>query len=328
MWQELELFQQLVASGQKPDLVVFYDGFNDLAWQMNLDLTAEPTNAYDRTRNNDQRRGQRRRRHHAELGWHVVVGLGHDVGRRGRRLLGQSVSHHVYDASTISSMAPTSRRCSSRRVSTSRCPRRRRRRSPRRRANAISIQSRAATLATVVAGSVGADASFFYQPDAFTKKLLPDEEKYRNLDTYEPARWDPATAQARELLKTTPYTDVGDALDSATTPVMWDFVHTNEEGARPRRRCALLAPACHSCGLGPTRRPPRERSSGSPRSTTTAPPRWSSTARSSPRRRRSGSRARSTTPRFPGQRGRLLPASEARPGRRRTSTTSPSTTSR
>ena len=31
MWQELELFEQLVASGKKPDLVVFYDGFNDLA---------------------------------------------------------------------------------------------------------------------------------------------------------------------------------------------------------------------------------------------------------------------------------------------------------
>jgi hypothetical protein len=46
MWQELELFQQLVASGQKPGLVVFYDGFNDLAWQMNLELSAEPTNAY------------------------------------------------------------------------------------------------------------------------------------------------------------------------------------------------------------------------------------------------------------------------------------------
>jgi lysophospholipase L1-like esterase len=26
--------------------------------------------------------------------------------------------------------------------------------------------------------------------------------------------------------------DIGAALDSATDPVLWDFVHTNEEGAR------------------------------------------------------------------------------------------------
>jgi lysophospholipase L1-like esterase len=38
--------------------------------------------------------------------------------------------------------------------------------------------------------------------------------------------------QARAALQGTPYVDLGDALDSATTPVLWDFVHTNEEGAR------------------------------------------------------------------------------------------------
>jgi hypothetical protein len=26
--------------------------------------------------------------------------------------------------------------------------------------------------------------------------------------------------------------DLGDALDGAAQPVLWDFVHTNEEGAR------------------------------------------------------------------------------------------------
>ena len=81
----------------------------------------------------------------------------------------------------------------------------------------------------------------------FTKKLLPDEEKYLSLDSYEPARWDPAMEEARRLLRTTPFVDIGDALDGATTPVLWDFVHTNEEGARLVGRRALLA------NLGPTR---------------------------------------------------------------------------
>ncbi len=66
----------------------------------------------------------------------------------------------------------------------------------------------------------------------FTKKLLPDEQRYLALDSYEPARWNPATQQVREQLPSTPFVDLGGALDAATTPVLWDFVHTNEEGAR------------------------------------------------------------------------------------------------
>jgi lysophospholipase L1-like esterase len=232
MWQELELFQQLVASGQKPDLVVFYDGFNDLAWQMNLDLTPEPTNAYDRTRNQATNAGANGVDATTQTSGSTSSDSGTSWGDVVDAYWDQSASHHVYDAlhdliagsdkpnvqfakgvdQSLPAQTPAQITEAAR--------------------NAISIQSRAATLATAVAGSVGADASFFYQPDVFTKKLLPDEEKYRALDTYEPARWDPATAQARELLKGTPYVDVGDALDSATTPVMWDFVHTNEEGAR------------------------------------------------------------------------------------------------
>ena len=42
----------------------------------------------------------------------------------------------------------------------------------------------------------------------------------------------PAMAEVRKLLKKTPYTDIGTAVDGATEPVLWDFVHTNEAGAR------------------------------------------------------------------------------------------------
>ena len=78
----------------------------------------------------------------------------------------------------------------------------------------------------------GARAAFFWQPSVFTKRLLPEEEAYLGLAGYEPARWVPAVEEARRLLRTTPIVDLGDALDGATEPVLWDFVHTNEEGAR------------------------------------------------------------------------------------------------
>jgi lysophospholipase L1-like esterase len=233
MWQELELFQQTVAAGQKPDLVVFYDGFNDLAWQMNLDLSAEPTNVYDRSRGQETNAG-------ANGVDATTRSAGDTSSSPGSTTVSdvvgaywdQSASHHVYDAlhdlfagsdqpkvqfaagvdQTLPAQTPEQISEAAR--------------------NAISIQSRAATLAHAVATSAGADVSFFWQPTVFTKKLLADEKRYLTLDTYEPARWVPAIKQTRELLKKTPFVDLGGALDSATTPVLWDFVHTNEEGAR------------------------------------------------------------------------------------------------
>ena len=232
MWQELELFQQLVASGQKPDLAVFYDGFNDLAWQMNIELSTEPTNIYAvrDTATNVGAGG-------VDSATRTTTPTSTDSGTTFDDVVDaywdQSASHHVYDAlhdlisgdddqqkvqfaKGVEQKEPATTPATEQDAAK----------------NAISIQSRAATLATAVADSVGAQATFFWQPTVFTKKLLPDEERYLTLDTYEPARWNPAVAEARSLLESTPFVDLGDALDSATSPVLWDFVHTNEEGAR------------------------------------------------------------------------------------------------
>jgi lysophospholipase L1-like esterase len=232
MWQELELFQQLVSSGQRPDLVVFYDGFNDLAWQMNIELSTEPTNIYAvrDTTTNVGAGG-------VDSATRITTPTSTDGGTTLDDVVDaywdQSASHHVYDAlhdliagddekQKVQFAKGVEQKDPATTPSTEHDAAQ----------NAISIQSRAATLAAAVAESVGAQASFFWQPTVFTKRLLPDEERYLSLDTYEPARWDPAVKEARSLLKSTPFVDVGDALDLATSPVFWDFVHTNEEGAR------------------------------------------------------------------------------------------------
>jgi lysophospholipase L1-like esterase len=235
MWQELELFQQLVASGLKPDLVVFYDGFNDLAWQMNLELSAEPTNVYDRSRNqvtNAGANGLDGTAQPSDSTSSSGSGSGTTVEDVADAYWDQSASHHVYDALHELIAGSDEPDVQFAEGVDQKLPAQTPEQISEAVRNAISIQSRAATLATAVAGSVGAQAAFFYQPTVFTKQLLPDEQKYLTLDTYEPARWDPAIKQAREALKSTPYVDLGDALDGATTPVLWDFVHTNEEGAR------------------------------------------------------------------------------------------------
>jgi lysophospholipase L1-like esterase len=91
---------------------------------------------------------------------------------------------------------------------------------------------RAADLAAAIAAGQGAEAAFYWQPFVYTKKLLPEEEAYTRFTSYEPQRWVPAMREVRTLLAETPYVDLGAALDRATEPVLWDFVHTNEEGAR------------------------------------------------------------------------------------------------
>jgi lysophospholipase L1-like esterase len=233
MWQELELFQQLVASGQKPDLVVFYDGFNDLAWQMNLELSAEPTNVYDRSRNQATNAGAGGLDDTTTSGsTSSSSGSGTTLGDVADAYWDQSASHHVYDALHELIAGSDEPDVQFAQGVDQKLPAQTPEQITEAVHNAISIQTRAATLASAVAGSVGAQASFFYQPTVFTKKLLPDEQRYLTLDTYEPARWNPAVEQARAALQGTPYVDLGDALDSATTPVLWDFVHTNEEGAR------------------------------------------------------------------------------------------------
>jgi lysophospholipase L1-like esterase len=234
MWQELELFEQLISTGQKPDLVVFYDGFNDLAWQMNIQLTTEPTNIYDPQAGATTNAGISDTDATAKK---VAPTTDSATSTSVSDVLGaywdQSASHHVYDALDElfggSDPQPVQFAKGVEQKSTSAGPTTDVTAAAE---NTVSIQSRAASLAGAVATSVGADANFFWQPNVFTKNLMPEEEAYVGMGGYDAARWKPAVAQVRKLLKRTPYVDVGDALDGATEPVLWDFVHTNEEGAR------------------------------------------------------------------------------------------------
>jgi lysophospholipase L1-like esterase len=234
MWQELELFQQTVASGQKPDLVVFYDGFNDLAWQMNIELSAEPTNVYAvrGTTTNAGAGGVDSATQETSSTSSSSSDSGTSLSDVVDAYWDQSASHHVYDALSDLFGGSDKQKVQFAKGVAQDEPANTLETEQQAARNAISIQSRAADLATAVANSAGAEASFFWQPFVYTKKLLPDEQRYLTLDTYEPARWEPAVKEARELLKGTRFVDVGDALDSATSPVLWDFVHTNEEGAR------------------------------------------------------------------------------------------------
>jgi len=233
MWQEVELFEQLVATGKRPDLVVFYDGFNDLFGQLDIKLSAEPTNFFDSTAGETIGTPVSRTKQPAPVsepssaddgGFSSVVNAYWDQSASRRvydaldELLGGSDPPTIKFAKGIQQRDPGDAPAPDQSLLAAR--------------HAVSIQARAATVASAVAAGTGAQAAFFWQPCVFTKRLLPDEQAYLGLAGYEPARWDPAVREARRLLTKTSIVDLGGALDGATEPVLWDFVHTNEEGAR------------------------------------------------------------------------------------------------
>jgi lysophospholipase L1-like esterase len=240
MWQELELYEQLVGSGEKPDLVVFYDGFNDLAWQLNVLLTNIPVNVYDASAS-DAAAGAARQQISADIsatrkrsrwattrtapsGFDAVVDAYWDQAGSRRvydavdELMNGSGAPRTQFAKGVEQHATSSAPANPQNIQAAR--------------DAVSIQKRASRLAAAIAAGQGADAAFFWQPNAFTKDLLPGEQAYAHMDLYDADRWVPAVTEARKLLRGSRYVDLGGALDSATTPVLWDFVHTNEEGAR------------------------------------------------------------------------------------------------
>jgi lysophospholipase L1-like esterase len=243
-WQELELFEQRVGHGEKPDFVVFYDGFNDLNTQLNIMLSTVPVDIFDPSAagvseaaakeqiaaDTNAKQGAAAQKAAStpttsgSSGFDAVVDAYWD----------QAASHRVYDAidellngssapktqfvEGLDQKSTSDTRASDQVVQAAR--------------NAIALQERAAGVAASVASGQGAEAAFYWQPFVYTKKLLPEEEAYTQLPSYEPARWVPAMREVRKLLKKGRYVDLGAALDGATEPVLWDFVHTNEAGAR------------------------------------------------------------------------------------------------
>src|SRR4051794_37402271 len=161
---------------------------------MNLDLSAEPTNVYDRSHAPTNA---------AANGADATTTPDASSSTRSSTTVSdvvdaywdQSASHHVYDALHDLIAGSDEQKVEFAKGVDQTLPAQTPEQISEAARNTISIQTRAATLASAVASSVGADASFFWQPTVFTKKLLPDEQRYLALDSYEPARWNPATRQ-------------------------------------------------------------------------------------------------------------------------------------
>jgi hypothetical protein len=101
----------------------------------------------------------------------------------------------------------------------------------RRGALAASIYERGVGLARRLAGSYGFRTAFFWQPFLYSKRIVSGEDELRGWLGTDADAWRAADRSARSQLDPA-VVDLSDSLNGTRKPVMYDFVHTNELGAR------------------------------------------------------------------------------------------------
>ena len=228
-WQEVLQFEQLLSSGHTPDLAVFYDGANELLTQFRIGPHTSPSNPEAQalaqllpyagvTQPAEQQSTESpfTKLYHA---YGNVSAINYVL----RRLEGAAASPQL----TLPPFAGSQSRNA---VNAGR--------------DAALIYNRGVALVRRVAAGYGVRSSFFWQPIIYSKRKFANELPAADLLGTEPPAWTRAYRIARAGLRP-PAIDVAGALNGLTTPIMFDFVHTNELGARVMARSIFtrLAPS-------------------------------------------------------------------------------------
>jgi hypothetical protein len=218
-WQEVLQFEELVSSGRLPDLAVFYDGANELVSQFRSGPHTDPS-------------------HVQAAQFAKLLPLG-GVSQPASVADGESPLSALYHAwGNVSATNWLSRRL--RGVPTNSSPTSalvlppwagdQNQQAVQAGEDAATLYTRGVDLAQRVAGSYHIGTAFFWQPIFYSKRSIPGELQGPELLGTDPVAWKRAYAVAQSRLKQ-PVIDIANALNSVATPIMYDFVHTNEAGA-------------------------------------------------------------------------------------------------
>ncbi|MBN1530829.1 MAG: hypothetical protein JW895_17340 [Thermoleophilaceae bacterium] len=210
-WQEALLLQERVARGERPDLAVFYDGFNEILGQFQLGPHSDPSHLQaDSMRSRLEETEPDERSPLTKLfdAW-GGVSAAHEAGRElgmGGKAPGGVFMRSAWQGDQAD-------------------------RPERRGRLAADLYARGTDVIESVAGTRGFEARFFWQPSIYTKRQIEGEEQFQGWLGADPEAWRAANRAARA--RNGPgVDDLGRSLDGVRQPVMYDFVHTNELGAR------------------------------------------------------------------------------------------------
>jgi lysophospholipase L1-like esterase len=215
-WQESLQLQELLSAGQRPDLAIFYDGANELVSQFAGGPHGEPATTLSRQMS-------------------AQLGIGLARRREGRTGFGGlwdawarvSIVHQAGEAVGIFSdpdAAPAYTLQSPWLGDQSKLAEQRGR-------YAAAIHARGVEVIRRLADGYGFQPHFFWQPTIYSKRVVKGEEEAVSALGTEPSAWRAATRGARSGLAPG-VVDLSTIWDGTNKPLMYDFVHTNELGAR------------------------------------------------------------------------------------------------
>jgi hypothetical protein len=214
-WQETLLLERLVTEGHQPGLAVFYDGANQLVEQFEEGAHRSASTTLTRPIEEQLGLGEPRESNDKSLGralydaWADKSAL-HSLAQR----LGLAAEEKP-DTPTLQSPWYGDQADRPARKGT----------------YAAQIYGRGVSISQRLSRSYGFDSTYFWQPLIYSKKLRQGEEELLPSYGIDVDAWRTALSTARSKLPPG-VVDLSGALDSVPSAVMYDFVHTNEAGAR------------------------------------------------------------------------------------------------
>lgn len=223
IWQEVELLEELLTTGYRPDVVVFYDGVNDLSIQTAVGTTTEPSHLKAK----EYAQAIEQYVYNPKTAQPLLNRVYDSYTNR------SAVAHAVRDVGSLFSSSPPSsshklqplngspvaNADSSPVVATERAN------------DAVALYLRAVDLVQKLAAGYGFRAFNFWQPFLYSKQPVAAESNLEGFLGESPAAWYVMADQARKDLRP-PVIDLSGALNSVKAPVMIDYEHPNEEGGQ------------------------------------------------------------------------------------------------
>ena len=218
VWQELNLLEEQLANGYRPDVVVLYDGINELYVQASTGTTSTPSNikarqyetailqSEQKSANNVGSQSLLNRAYDAYANTSALIRMVRVISGNGSTSSTSQNSSIMWDPDQSTSTATVRGR------------------------DAAAIHNQAVSIMEALGNQYHFRLVSFWQPFLYSKTPIKSESNVAGLWGESPSAWRTMDAAARRNLRA-PEIDLSGALNASTAPVMIDFMHTNEAGA-------------------------------------------------------------------------------------------------